>query len=113
MGVSSEEDQVTTIADVKTRHIHNDAGILTGFEVGNGLLTRTRACRLVQQVPGAIVSRRPRSRPELKSGLRWTLTTSRNAPGHTRSTSEASRRLEKLRRLTFIKSFSSVLRKKA
>src|SRR5688572_11640648 len=53
----------TTIADVKTRHIHNDAGILTGFEVGNGLLTRRRACRLARRVRGAIVSRRPRLFP--------------------------------------------------
>ena len=48
---------------MKTRHMHNDAGILTGFEVSNLLLTRTRACRLAQQVPGAIVSRRPRPFP--------------------------------------------------
>ncbi len=43
--------------------MHNDAGILTGFEVSNLLLTRGRASRLAQQVPGAIVSRWPRLFP--------------------------------------------------
>lgn len=48
---------------MKTRHIHDDAGMLTGFEVSNLLLTRRRACRLAERVAGAMVSRRPRPFP--------------------------------------------------
>ena len=47
-------------ASMKTRDMYNDAGILTGFEVNNGLLSRRRACRIAGSVQGAIVDRWPR-----------------------------------------------------
>ncbi|HKS04893.1 MAG TPA: hypothetical protein VJR92_01150 [Gemmatimonadaceae bacterium] len=42
--------------------LRDDAGILTGFEVSNVLLSRRRACRIASAVLGASVHRRP---------LRW------------------------------------------
>ena len=45
---------------MKTRDMHDDAGTLTGFEVRNLTLSRQRAFRIAQSVPGSLVSRRPR-----------------------------------------------------
>lgn len=45
---------------MKTRDMRNDAGILTGFEVSNWLLSRRRAGRIAQGVSGSVVSRWPR-----------------------------------------------------
>ena len=45
---------------MKTRDLHNGGGTLTGFQVRNLLLSRRRACRIVQSIPGSVVSRWPR-----------------------------------------------------
>ena len=45
---------------MKTWDLHNDAGTLTGFEVENHWLSRRRASRIAQTIPGSTVLRWPR-----------------------------------------------------
>jgi hypothetical protein len=45
---------------MRVQDMHNDAGVVTGFEVWNVGLSRRRACRVAATVPGARVTRAPR-----------------------------------------------------
>jgi hypothetical protein len=45
---------------MRVEDLHNDSGVLTGFQVSNALLGRRRACELASAVPGALVVRAPR-----------------------------------------------------
>ena len=45
---------------MSVQEMHNDAGVLTGFEVRNAGVSRRRACRVAASVPGARVTRAPR-----------------------------------------------------
>ena len=40
--------------------MYNDAHIYTGFRVSNRLLSRRRACRIVESVPGVRILRSPK-----------------------------------------------------
>jgi hypothetical protein len=43
-----------------TAPLSNDQGIVTGFQIRNGLFGRFRAARLAAKVPGAQITRGPR-----------------------------------------------------
>jgi hypothetical protein len=43
---------------MRTTDLHNDAGMLTGFEIAN--IGRRRACRIAAKVPRARIHRAPR-----------------------------------------------------
>jgi hypothetical protein len=45
---------------MRVQDMHNDEGVLTGFEVSNTSLGRRRACRIAATVPGGRVLRAPR-----------------------------------------------------
>jgi len=45
---------------MRTRRMHNADGQLTGFEIGNALITRLGVLRILERIPGVVITKRPR-----------------------------------------------------
>ena len=46
--------------EMKTHHIHTNSGELHAFEIGNTLVGRRKVLKIVKNIPGATVTKKPR-----------------------------------------------------